>query len=120
MRFTFQKRERLHLNKDYEKVRKEGKVISNRYFVLSFRYNGLNYSRLGIIINRRWGKSHERNRLKRLIREAFRLNKGNIQTGLDFVVIPKRQLRIDGMSYKQIRDSMMGLFTRIEENRSED
>ena len=115
MRFFFRKLERLHLSKDYEKVHNEGKTVANKYFILSFRCNGLNYSRLGIIVNRKWGKAHERNRLKRLIREIFRLNKGKICSGLDYVVIPKRILRNDGMTYEQIHDPIMKLFKRVKE-----
>jgi ribonuclease P protein component len=48
--------------------------------------NGLEHSRLGLAIGRRVGPAVERNRLKRLIREAFRLEQRVLPRGFDFVV----------------------------------
>lgn len=48
--------------------------------------NGLAYSRLGLAIGRRVGPAVVRNRIKRLIREAFRLEQDALPRGLDLVV----------------------------------
>jgi len=56
-----------------------------------FAPNGLPHSRLGVAMARRWRKAVERNRAKRLVREAFRTNKHRLPKGLDIVVIPWRE-----------------------------
>jgi len=50
--------------------------------------NGLAYHRLGLVVSRRVGNSVRRNRIKRLLREWFRLNKQSIPLpGKDLVVV---------------------------------
>ncbi len=53
--------------------------------------NGLPYSRIGLSVSRKVGGAVLRNRWKRLIREAFRLRREALPTGLDLVIIPRRQ-----------------------------
>ena len=52
--------------------------------------NGLDHPRLGISVGRkRIRHAHDRNRVKRLLREAFRLSKAELPGGLDLVVVPR-------------------------------
>jgi len=51
--------------------------------------NGLPYCRLGLSVSRKVGGAVARNRWKRLIREAFRLGREDLPTGLDLIVIPR-------------------------------
>lgn len=49
--------------------------------------NSLNHPRLGLSVSRRVGKAHQRNRIKRLLREAFRLEQHNLEGSLDLVIV---------------------------------
>lgn len=52
--------------------------------------NGLDHPRLGLSISRKKIKTAAgRNRIKRLIREAFRLSKSELPAGLDLIVVPR-------------------------------
>ncbi len=46
-------------------------------------------SRLGLVVSRRVGRAHQRNRVKRLLREYFRVRRGCWAAPLDLVVIAK-------------------------------
>lgn len=58
--------------------------------VVVARPNGLPRMRLGLSVGRRCGRAVVRNRLKRVVRESFRLAPGRMLGGLDVVVIPRR------------------------------
>lgn len=49
--------------------------------------NDCGYSRLGVSIGKIWGNSVVRNRLKRLLREAFRQSQDQIPTGFDYLLM---------------------------------
>lgn len=67
-------------------------------------------TRLGLIVGRKCGNAVERNRLKRLIREAFRLEQRRFPDGLDVLVAPRPGLRL---TLPEIRASLARLVGRL-------
>jgi ribonuclease P protein component len=68
--------------------------------------NGLAYPRLGLSVSRkRVRKAHDRNRVKRLLREAFRLSKVELPPGVDLVIVPRGA----GLSFDEARKSLPNL-----------
>jgi ribonuclease P protein component len=73
--------------------------------------NGLDHPRLGISVSRKKVKTAAgRNRLKRLIREAFRLSKPELPTGLDLIVVP----RAPSARFDDVRRSLPALARALE------
>jgi ribonuclease P protein component len=54
--------------------------------------NGRTYSRFGLTTPRKLGKAHERNRIKRRIREILRIKQDLLPVGFDVVVNPRRSV----------------------------
>lgn len=74
---------------DYSAVFEQAKKISTSHFTLLFRENTIGHARLGLVFSKKTiAKAHDRNRLKRLLREAFRLRKD--LKSVDIVVLTKR------------------------------
>ena len=67
-----------------------GKRHHTRHFVVIIKQNGLGITRLGVTVSKKAGNAVKRNRVKRLIREFFRLNNSKIPQGHDIVVTAKK------------------------------
>lgn len=89
---AFPRRLRLTRAADYREVFTESRRLTSPALVLLYRRNGLNYSRLGLAISKKHVKrAVRRNRVKRQVREYFRLHRQETP-GLDIVVLSRRAL----------------------------
>ena len=66
------------------------------------RPNGLTHSRLGLSVGRRVGNAVARNRLKRLLREAFRLDQHDLPEGYDLVIVPRPHPTLTLPDYRRL------------------
>ena len=78
---------RLKKQSDFQKLFKTG----SRAFSpsLTIVYRKADKTTMGISVGKKHGKSVQRNRIKRLLREAFRLTQPNMQGNYSIVLIPK-------------------------------
>ena len=60
---------------------------ANGLLVLYARKNRLGINRVGITVSKKLGKAHIRNRIRRRVREVYRLNEDKFQRGWDIVVV---------------------------------
>lgn len=109
------KKLKLRNNRDFRKVYDKGKSISNRYLVMFYIKNGLEYNRVGFSTTKKLGNAVNRNRVKRLIKEAFRLNKENMINGYDIVFLAR--VRATEANYKDIEKSIINLLKRSKLNK---
>ena len=72
--------------------------------------------RIGMAVTKKTGTAVRRNRLRRLIREFFRLHQLAIPAGLDYVVVPKRHLRVEEMNFQQVEKELSFAFRRYAKN----
>ena len=93
---TLPRASRLNRSRDFARVFERPFRSHDRCFVVLCVANGLVHPRLGLAVSRRrvsW--AHDRNRIKRQVRESFRLE-GKHLGGYDIVVLPQAQVaRLD-------------------------
>lgn len=73
--YSFTKAERLLKSKDFALVKKDGKRITVNNLIIFLKTNDIGIRRLGLAVSSKVGGAVKRNRIKRILREIFRLNK---------------------------------------------
>ena len=102
--------ESLKKNEDFKKVYREGRSAANKFLVIYVKKNDLGIIRLGISVSKKNGNSVVRHRLKRLIKEAYRLNEEyfhSIHKSKDIVVIARTNAK--DCTYKMIESAICKL-----------
>lgn len=107
---SMERRIRLRRTSDVRRVYDEGRSWAHPLLVLVARPNGLDFSRVGVTASRRVGKAVDRNRAKRLLREAARCLYPQFGVGWDVVLIARS--RILKVKEPQVEDALASLLGR--------
>ncbi|MCK4341138.1 MAG: ribonuclease P protein component [Phycisphaerae bacterium] len=87
--FRFPRRRRIRRRPEFQQVMDRGIRVGDPRMTLWALPNRLGYTRLGLAVGRKHGSAVRRNRIKRLLREAFRLTQHELPAGLDLVCVPR-------------------------------
>ena len=99
--------ESLKKNKDFQIVFKNGKSRANKYLIMYVLKNSLDRNRIGISVSKKVGNSIVRHRIKRLVKESYRLHENMFNSGLDIVVIVRITAKNAG--YHDIESALLHL-----------
>ena len=121
MALSFPKRKRLASNRQFKAVLDHGRRVGNRLLILYVAPNRCGYPRLGVSVGKSSGNAVVRNRLKRLLREAFRQNQDRIAPDFDYVLMISpalsRKLKqpeegaktLASLTFRQVQESFLSL-----------
>lgn len=108
---SFPKTERVRKRSEYLRIQGQGQRFVLRHTLAFCSLGESGPSRLGITASRKVGGAVVRNRVKRLLREAFRLNKHDLPRGLILVFIAKPQAA--QASFSDLCDDLSALRRRL-------
>lgn len=90
-RYTLGKHERIRRRSEFAALFESGKRIHSEYLTVILSRNTSGIRRLGLVVGKRVGKTAvRRNRMKRLLREFFRLNKHRLPASQDILIVARK------------------------------
>jgi ribonuclease P protein component len=115
---TFRRAQRLTHARQFDAVYAARVSRSRGPLVVHGAPNGLATSRLGLSVGRKLGTAAARNRAKRIVREAFRLDQRVWPKGIDFVVGVRggRGVNERGLDLKETRQTLLALAAAVAEH----
>jgi len=102
----------LKLNRDFRRLYYKGKSVACGYVIVYINKNRFGINRLGLTCGKSVGKAVVRNRVKRLIRESYRLSEDRLKIGYDIVIVART--RAAGKSFEMIYKDVRYAFNKLE------
>ena len=96
----------LKKNYEFSNIFSKGSYYSGDAIEAFILDNRNNYNLLGLAISSKLGHAFQRNRVKRLLRESYRLYEDQIVTGVSMVFLLKKQVDISSINFYKIKADM--------------
>jgi ribonuclease P protein component len=110
--YFFPKEERLKKQEDFLRILREGKPYSlSKNFVVYIR-KGAEKRRIGISVNKKVGKAVVRNKIKRLIREVYRLHRPYLKEDIEMLVIVKPGENIKNLDFHKVKEMLIKIWEK--------
>jgi len=101
---SFGKENRIRKRSDFQAIYQGGSRVHLKSFIVLVNRNHQGRARLGITVSKKVGNSVKRNRIKRLVREFFRLNRDRLPLSADIVVIARKGISL--LNYHAVRSEL--------------
>jgi ribonuclease P protein component len=83
------KQHTLKKNSDFRRLYARGKSSVNPYLVVYSKKNGMNHNRIGFTVSAKLGNAVIRNRIRRQLREIYRLHLCELKNGIDLIIVAR-------------------------------
>ena len=91
---------------DFNRVYNRGNSKGSKYVVVLYNRNRLDYTRVAFVASKKVGNSVQRNRSRRLMREAYRFFRDKIVPGYDIIFVARNT--INDCKYDEVSRAMFG------------
>ena len=102
----------LKKNYEFKNVLSKGKYYSGKNIEAFIKDNNKNYNFLGLAISVKTGKAVKRNKIKRLIRENYKILEPQIKNGKSIVFLWKKKVDIKNATFENIKNDMNIIFEK--------
>lgn len=110
----FPKSARILTSSHYQFLRKHSERLFGKQIIMDIRQGNSKDPRLGLTVSKKFGKAHERNRFKRIVREAFREIYSTLPSDLEMNVSPRTKYSADLLSTHIILSEMKNLIANLQ------
>ena len=101
----------LNKNHEFKRLYNKGKSAASQCVVVYCRRTGRNANRVGFTVSTKIGGAVQRNRIRRRLKEIYRLNEEKLKTGYDIVIVARIRSRYLG--FHEIESSVLSLFRKL-------
>ncbi len=102
----------LKKNYEFRKVLSKGTYYSGKNIEAFIKNNNKNFNFLGLAISVKTAKAVKRNKIKRLIRENYKILEAEIKSGQSIVFLWKKKADIENAKFDNIREDMNNIFDK--------
>jgi len=99
-------------NYEFKRLYNKGKSAATKHVVVYCMKNGKPENRIGITVSTKLGGAVQRNRVRRRLKEIYRLNEAALKTGYNIVVIARLASRSAG--WGELESSVLHLFGKLD------
>ena len=107
----------LRRDKDFTRIYKQGKSLGDKYVVVFHKKNQLDYNRVAFLASKKVGKSVQRNKARRWLKESYGILKKEMKLGYDIIIIARNT--INDARYQQVFESLRNALKRAKILRDE-
>ena len=110
--FKFSRNMRLRKQHEFDHVYKQRVIHHTGPLRIFAATNQLTHPRLGLSVSRKVGNAVTRNKIKRLLREAFRLTQHDLPPGYDFIIVVRKHDTLSLTEYQDLLLSATNVLTQ--------
>ena len=98
-------------NHEFRRLYSKGKSVASQYIVIYAKHNNQPSNRIGITVSKKVGGAVQRNRVRRRLKEIYRLNEDKLNTGYDIVFVARVNSRY--AKYRELENSVLSLCKKL-------
>ncbi|MEW6381332.1 MAG: ribonuclease P protein component [bacterium] len=106
-KFPLKRENRLRERKDFERLFSTGRKVENKYFKIIYTDNNQGVARVAVVLKRKFGHAVIRNKIRRRIKEIYRLNMDHFSPNMDYVIFPREIVK--HISFLELKDNLLPL-----------
>lgn len=102
----------LKKNYEFKNVLSKGKFFVGKYIIAYILNNNKSENYFGVAVSSKMGNAVKRNRVKRVIREAYRVNKDRIKNGYNIVILCKKDIGYGEYNFNDVNNDLITIFDK--------
>lgn len=117
MPYSWRKYQRLLKRAEFQACYNQGEKVFTKLFIVFVKK--ASSPRIGLAVSKKSGNAVQRNRIKRILREFFRLHFEKL-TGAELVIVPKKHVNADELQFMHVEKDLLPLLERVSRQKISD